>query len=279
MSRATPAAQARVQPARWRAELLAIGCALLGVLARCTPWRSVFGGDGVLFFDVDPYYHLRRARLIVEQFPALPQFDPWIGFPWGASIPWPPGLDLLLALPALLGASWQAVEVWAALLPPLLGGGAVYLVYRLGRQLLDPAAGLVAALLFAILPGAAESALLGRADHHALVAPVVLAMYGTLLACLRAKTPRASRWWGIGCGALAALSVVGWTVTPPLYLAPLLVLLLALGGTSTRSAARRAAWYGLGSAALLVALAVLLVGDLERRPFDLYQPSLFTLLP
>ena len=65
--------------ARVRWELLAIGCALLGVALRCLPWRGVFDRDGVVFLDVDPYYHLRRAGLIVEQFPTLPKFDAWIG--------------------------------------------------------------------------------------------------------------------------------------------------------------------------------------------------------
>lgn len=265
--------------ARLRWELAAIGCALLGVVLRCLPWRGVFGSDGTIFLDVDPYYHLRRAALIVEQFPTLPKFDAWIGFPTGASIPWPPGFDLLLALPGLFGASRAATETWAALLPPLLGGVAVYLVYRVGRLLIDPVTGLLAALLFALLPGAAESALLGRADHHALVAPVVLGMYSALIVCLRATSPRRALAWGVGCGALTAYAVASWIVTPPLYFAPLPLLLLILGWSAATRELRRAAWSGIGGAAVLVVLAVLVVGDLERKPFDLYQPSLFTCIP
>jgi len=260
-------------------QLAALLVAALGVALRCLPWREVIGASSVTFLGVDPYYHLRRAWMIVESFPDLQSFDRFIAFPWGASIFWPPGFDLLIALPGLLGLPWAGVELWAALLPPLLGGCAVYLTFWLGRQLLGPGGGLAAAALTALMYGSVHAGLIGRTDHHALVAPLTLAMLGALLKCLRAPTDAAAKRWGVACGGLAGLAVGGWIVTPPLYFSVVPAVLIGLRFTRHAAAARRAIPWCLGSALVASLAVILVVADLERKPFDLYQPSLFILLP
>jgi dolichyl-diphosphooligosaccharide--protein glycosyltransferase len=264
---------------RWRGELAAIALALLGVLARCAPWREVFTAQGIVPLDVDSYYHLRRALLIVEQFPSRVLFDAFISFPWGSSINWPPGFDLLLALPGLLGLGTPAVLAWSALLPPLLGGGGVYLVYRLGRAVDGEAAGLLAALFVALMHAATDSGVIGRADHHVLVTPVMSGLFLASLRSLHASTARAAWSWAVLTAALAGLSVAGWVITPPLYFVPLPLTLLLLRDARWRTPASAAARRVLGLSAVAVGLVVLAIADLERKPVDLYQPSAFIVLP
>ena len=226
----------------------------------------------------DPYYHIWRARGLAESFPEFPTFDPFITFPVGAPIPWPPGFDLLLAAPGLLGAPVSALAYWGALLMPLLGGVAVYLTFRLGMRIFNPATGLVAAVFMALMGGAIDASLLGRVDHHALVAPVTLGMFLALLRSLGAGSPRRAFIWGAVCGLLAAVSVGCWIITPPLYFLAVPLTILILRWSPEAESARRAAISCLGSAAVLVLLVVLLVADLPAKPFALYQPSWLTVM-
>jgi len=161
---------------------------------------------------------------------------------------------------------------------PLLGGLAVYLVYRLGKRVFDPATGLAAAALMALMNGAIGFSFVGRVDHHGLVAPVVLGIYLCLLASLEARTRKAAVAWGVACGLLAAVSAGSWIVTPALYFLPV-PLTLALARWSRHGQhLRPSAWSTMLAALCLVSLVVLLCADLRARPFALYQPSLFTVL-
>jgi len=262
---------------RWRWELAALAIALGGVAVRCIPWRYIFSTGRVVLPGMDPYYHLRRAGMLVDSFPVFLTFDPFISFPSGAHIPWPPGFDLLVALPGLLGGGKGVLAGWGAILMPLLGGLSVYLTYRLARRVFDPATGLVAAGFMALMYGAVSFSFVGRVDHHGLVAPVVLGMYLALLAALRSRTKSGAVKWSLLCGLLTAFSVGSWIISPPLYFLPIPVVLFILGWTSNDLNVRRVAWYCLGSSFMLVSATVLLLPDLESRLFTLYQPSLFTL--
>lgn len=257
-------------------ELGAVGLAVLGVLVRCRCWASVFTDAGVVMPGVDPYYHLWRAVHLAASLPGLPLFDPFISFPAGAPIPWPPGFDLLVGLPVLFGGGAGALAAWGSVLVTLLGGVAVYLVWRLGRRLFDPATGLVAAGLLALLPGAVGFSELGRVDHHALVAPVTLGLVLAFLASLDAGTLSRRIVWGWMCGLLAGVMVASWIVTPALYFVPVPFTLFLLGWTGEAQRAKRTAWCVLVPAAAAVLAIVLLVADLGALPFSLYQPSWFT---
>lgn len=276
MVEVSPGATTSGRKRNWLWELTALSIALVGVVVRCLPWRYVFSGAGVVMADPDSYYHLWRAQILVDSFPAAPAFDAFISFPFGAPVPWPPGFGLLLAAPGLMGAPASTTAVWGALLMPLLGGAAVYLTYRLGRRVFDPATGLAAAALMSLMGGAVEYSALGRVDHHGLVAPVTLGMFLALLRSLGADSARRAAAWGIACGLLAAVSVGSWIVTPPLYFLPIPVTILLLRWSPRADSARRASWWCLGSATGLVLATVLLAGDLQARPFDLYHPSWFT---
>jgi dolichyl-diphosphooligosaccharide--protein glycosyltransferase len=263
----------------WTWEVAALGLVAVGVAIRWLPARFIFGPGGLTMPDTDPYYHLRRAQLLLEHGLSGATWDAWLSFPNGAAIPWPPGFDLLLALPALLGGEPSQVPYWAAGLIPCLGGLAIYLTYRVGRALADPPVGLAAAGFMALSLGAVHLSSVGRVDHHALVAPLVL---GALLACLasmRARSTPGQLGLGTLSGLLAALGAFCWIVTPGLYFLPIPILLVAGSLRSPGWIPRATAWSIALSSSLMVLAATLLSADLARTPFALYQPSWLSLAP
>lgn len=256
----------------------AVAATAVAVVVRMLPWRWVFSDHGIVLPGTDPYYHIWRAWSIGEQFPSIPVVDPFVSFPFGAAIPWPPGFDLLVALPGILGAGKVAVVGWGAVLMPLLGGLSVYLVYRLGCRTLDPACALIAAWVCALMMGSVHNSPLGRVDHHGLVGPVTLGMFLAFLGALRTDEGKRIIGWSVGCAGLAALSVASWIVTPPLYFLVIPLSLFVLRWTRWNESARRVSWWCLGMVSVLVVLVVAMTADLQTRPFVLYQPSWFTVM-
>ena len=95
---------------------------------------SAFDGGELVTLDGDSLYHLRRMRLIADQFPAVPWFDPLIAWPSGAPIPWAAGFDLLGAVLIVLGrfvGGPAGGDLWVATLCPLLGVAVVAAVVEL----------------------------------------------------------------------------------------------------------------------------------------------------
>src|SRR5512147_859319 len=85
------------------------GAAALGLVTadgravRLLPWARVFTADGVLLMaDGDKYYHALRAERLAADWPHVPWFDPWMNYPDGAEIPWPPLLDQGIATASVL---------------------------------------------------------------------------------------------------------------------------------------------------------------------------------
>lgn len=152
-----------------------VATALVGALAlwiRAT-WRAlVFVNGETVPLDGDCFYHLRRALLTLDDFPTVPAVDPWLNWPHGASPPWGPGFDQLLALPAwifgLRGDSASHVIAWV---PAVLGVMVALVAMGLARAL-EPdetrrdVAAITAGVVTAALPAAARASFVGRTDHH-----------------------------------------------------------------------------------------------------------------
>jgi dolichyl-diphosphooligosaccharide--protein glycosyltransferase len=272
------AAAVKAESTGWRWECFAWLVTLAGLVVRLWPARAILGPGGPYLPGTDPHYHLWRAERLAEAFPALPSFDPWLNFPAGLDIPWPPGFDGLLALPGILLGRPDWIAPWAVVLPALLGAAAVYLTYRLGARAADRPTGLLAAALLAGMNGAVGYAHAGNADHHALVAPCVLGVFLWLERGERVPSRAGRLGCGLAAGSLAAFGLASWVITPALYLLPLpaaLAWLWLRGSPRPPGAALRV---GLATACLLGLGLVLATPGLARRPFALYQPSFLLLV-
>jgi len=149
----------------WIAALLVAGLAV-----RLSPWAAVFREGRVFFVDTDDFYHLRRIMTAAANFPGLPMFDPYLGFPSGFPVNWPPLYDFfvgLLTLVAGLGRpSLRLSQTVAALVPPLAGVATLWLFHRAARRICGRRAALWSLAFAAVLPSLVFYTLLGRPDHH-----------------------------------------------------------------------------------------------------------------
>lgn len=151
------------------APALLFAAILLAAAVRSLGVELVFPGDGTVVFALgDAFYHARRALFSFDHFPHVLLRDPYLGFPQGAFVPWPPLYDLALGGVARLFGSTQAgferVAAWA---PVVLGAATVWPVHAAGRRLGGTGVGLAAAVLFALFPATTLYSNVGNADHHA----------------------------------------------------------------------------------------------------------------
>lgn len=161
-----------------------------GAILRFSTWRHVFDGGRVFIDEPDGYYHLRRAWLILQQWPRVPQWDPWLNAPAGGRISWPPLFDWLLATLVL---PWRrdpshALEVAGALLPPLLGCVQLGAIYLMTRTLATRRAAVIATLVAAVLPAAVRYTLVGTLDHDPLYELAVITSLWSIAREMRARS-------------------------------------------------------------------------------------------
>jgi dolichyl-diphosphooligosaccharide--protein glycosyltransferase len=138
---------------------------------RCLFDNEVFHDGGVHFIDGDSSYHMRRVDLCLKDYPRIPAFDSYMGYPEGALCPWPPLYDLLAAsvikgLLAVTGRGLSEAARFAAYFNPVLGSLILLPVYFFTRKLFSSAAGLAACAVLAVLSGHIHYARLGNFDHH-----------------------------------------------------------------------------------------------------------------
>ncbi|MBI2002286.1 MAG: glycosyltransferase family 39 protein, partial [candidate division NC10 bacterium] len=199
----------------------------LAFAARLRPWTNVFTPDGVALWCVDTHYYIRFARLQLAAFPRFVTFDPFINFPDGASIYWPPLHTWLLAL-AIAIVGGQRAEIAAAWLGPVLTLLDLLVVGLLARRWFGRRIALGVLVPLAFLPVAIERAALGTADHHvhegAWTALSLLALAhalgsgrrrdavvaGLILGAGRFFTPSA-----FGLFPLAGLVIAAWALRAP----------------------------------------------------------------
>ena len=155
----------------------------IALYARTREAAVVFVGGDVVALDPDSQYHIYRSQRTLADFPRVPAREPLLNWPDGAFVPWAPGFDQLLALPAFLAgapAGSLGARKIAARVPVGIGLACVALVMmivlRAAPQAWRRPAAVAAGMLAAVLPVCVLSSRVGRTDHHAFEALSLLAM-------------------------------------------------------------------------------------------------------
>ena len=148
---------------------------------RSLGFEHVFTDEGVVFAPADATYHMRRAFYTFANFPELLLRDPYLNFPGGVNVPWPPLFDFIVGGTARIFAEDQAgferIAAWAS---SVFGALTVVPIYFIARQVSSHAVGLFAGFLFSLFPMCVKYGRVGNPDHHTAVALVGACM---LLLC------------------------------------------------------------------------------------------------
>ncbi len=199
------------------AGVLVAAVTIVALLVRTTgALDAVVRPDGVVLQGADAWHHLRQIEQLVRHFPRRMTFDPYGLFPGGQGVTVAPLFDYLVATVSLLvGAlspSARTIALVTAWSPAILGALTSVPVYLLARRAAGRAAGLLAAVVIAVLPGQFLSrTVLGFADHHALESLLAAVTVLALAAALAQDTRGAALRRACGAGLVLLLYLLTWT--------------------------------------------------------------------
>jgi Archaeal glycosylation protein B long peripheral domain/AglB core domain len=192
--------------------------------------------------DMDTLYHARRVDRLLREGRVAGR-DPYLSFPDGSAIPWPPYYTWLAGAWTAPGAPHdpEARRAWVerrvASLPRACGV-ATSLVAALGAAALaGPAAGLLAGTSHALSAASLVTSRVGNGDHHAFLALLSLAMWVLVSRAFRPAAlddRRGSALRGVAVGFLAGLALGSWVAS----LLQLVLLQAVLGVMLVRHARR-----------------------------------------
>ncbi len=282
---------------------LLVLCLGLSIAARASRGRQleVGGRDGWVTTDADSLYHMRRVDRALDEGLVVAGTDPYLNYPDGAAIPWPPYFDGMAAY-ALAPFAPEDREEQRAFLE--VGVGSLGLVFGALGTLVAALAGwwlargtgaLVAGSYHALCQVAVAYGVLGNGDHHTFVTFIGSAAVLVVSASLASPCPaaagdgdapksalhgvRASLLRGALDGALIGVLLGSWVGGMTLLVA----LELVLGWLVVRQAYAYLpglAAFGLalhGVAALVLAPAVVTSPWTELQPWMLVNLSWFHL--
>jgi oligosaccharyl transferase (archaeosortase A-associated) len=132
------------------------------------PYANSIQAGSIVISDFDPYYHLRIVEYTIQHFPNVLAFDPYVDFPNGFWIGWPPLYDFLASAYAMVAMALFHVDfqVGVATFPAVLGALAILPVYYITKLIFDWKAGIVAAALLTVIPANLLRSLVGNLNHH-----------------------------------------------------------------------------------------------------------------
>ncbi|MBI4267340.1 MAG: glycosyltransferase family 39 protein, partial [Chloroflexi bacterium] len=161
------------------------------------PYDKVFVGDWIKFTGVDAYYYMRVVDNLVQNFPHMSVFDPYLLYPGGQQIIYPNFFARLLAgiiwLVGMGTPTQNTIDVIGAFYPAVLGALTVIPVYFAGKELFNRWVGILAAGLIAVLSGEfLGRSILGSTDHH--VAEVLFTTIIMMFLIVALKVGREREW-------------------------------------------------------------------------------------
>ncbi len=238
--------------------LLGLAAAVsVGTLLRLSTYRELHDGPRTRAVSDDDYYHLRRARFAVQNFPRTLLFDPLMNFPLGGVSIWPPLFDLALAAPSRVlhgrDASREVIEREAAWVPLVSAAATVALAGLLAVRLYGTLAGAAAALFVALSPGHILWSQYGHVDQNVAESLVgVAALLAYVASREKPDSPGSARREAVA-GITLAIAVLAWQGA--IYWGAIFALALFLESLRTRKFVFRAAVLTLALPAALVAAA------------------------
>lgn len=180
----------------WAFSLIAaVLCVAVALYMRIAlPYASIFSAEGIKLSGIDSYFYMRLVDNLVQNFPHLIAFDPYMLYPGGDYINRVPTFYtfILAGIAKLLGGvspDQNTIDSIAVYVPAILGAVSTIPLFFIGRALVNKWAGLAAAFIMAIMPGELLSrTLLGYTDHHS--AEIFFTTYFAMFFILAIKNGR-----------------------------------------------------------------------------------------
>lgn len=179
---------------------------------RAVGFEHVFTSEGLASAVFDGAYHARLAAWCEANFPAFLTWDPYLNWPHGAPVPWPPLQDwLVAAIARVSGGGAGAVESVLAWTAPVAGAATTLPVYAAARIVAGRGVAVGAAALYAGFGVTIQISSVGDGDHHALVALLGASFLAFALAAARTDLLRAHfAAIALGLAMARAAVVVTW---------------------------------------------------------------------
>lgn len=194
-----------------------LGIFAFGVFLRMIPWENFITRDGVYLLEADNYEHLRKVKVVLNDFPWFPSYDYYMGYPVGTANITNPFFDLVLAfivrlLLAFYGGLY-ALEKLVAGLPPFLGMLSVFPLYLWARESFGPGRALAAAFVLVLMPAHIYTTMVGRPDNELaepLAAALLFYLYALSLRKVSGQGGKSSYLAPVFTGLAAFSSILFW---------------------------------------------------------------------
>lgn len=184
------------------------------LILRLYMFSFVFGKRGLQFVDPDSYYHLRRILYSFENFPNMLIFDPFVSYPTGDFVPWPPFFDFLTATISLPFSN----PIFLICSINLIFAIAVFLMIYLVQRKKGLTNFVLSAIIIIFSYSIIKIGMFKSIDHHIVEVFVVTAFYVIYL-----FKPFKPKIRSIVITLVVAISFFNW-LGAPLYYVPVFIL-------------------------------------------------------
>jgi dolichyl-diphosphooligosaccharide--protein glycosyltransferase len=155
-----------------------------------------------------------RVFSFIDTFPRTFLFEPFINYPYGAVVGWPPLSDQIIALISIIAGfgnpGTYLIETIGAFTPLILGIFSIISVYYIAKEIFNERVGLYSSLLLAVMPAHTQISFVGFVDHH--IAEVLISVLAYLFFIRSIKND--SYKFSILSGIMIGLSFLTWIGAP-----------------------------------------------------------------